>query len=210
MGKNVFHKTRIAGWEERLCDTFPTLDAGTVFQSACTILSCELSAVNDRGNRMIGMHIRRNILPGYACYRALLNAGIDSQSAVAFVEAELCRSVQPMSRLCHRLSDKRWVYPLVTVALRFALRRAYPKEGWTIQNQNLSNQSAYFEMTTCLYCEELKKRGALELCPAFCQTDHASYDSLVPGVVFTRNTTLAEGGEVCDFCFMPNRPQDGG
>lgn len=56
-------------------------------------------------------------------------------------------------------------------------------------------------MTTCLYCEELSKRGALELCPAFCQTDHASYDPLSPSVVFTRKTTLSTGGDVCDFCF---------
>lgn len=201
MSKTVFSKTRIAGWEKHLSSSFPQLDADEVFYAACKILTTELVSVDDRGNRMIGTHIRKNILPGYACYRALLNSGADSTHAISFVEAELCRSVQRMSRLCHRLSNKKSAYSLVKTVLRLALSFAYPKEGWSIQNKQLSRRSVYFEMTTCLYCEELKKRGALELCPAFCQTDHASYDPLAPSVVFTRKSTLAGGGEVCDFCF---------
>ena len=201
MNKNIFRKTRIASWEARLHDTFPTLNADAIFDRACTILHDELHSINDRGNHMVGVHIRKNILPGYACYRALLDSGVDSGLAAAFVEAELCRSVQRMSRLSHWLSDKKATYPLVVRALRLALYYAYPKEGWIVQSKQFSDQFSSFEMTTCLYCEELKKRGALELCHAFCQTDHASYDPLAPGVIFTRKTTLAQGGEVCDFCF---------
>lgn len=208
MNRNVFRKTRIDGWENRLPAAFSALDAEAVFQSACAILHRELSVVDDRGSRMIGRHLRRNILPGYACYRALLDAGIAPPSAVSFVEAELCRSVQSTSRLCSRLSDKRWVYPLVKVLLSAFLRHAFPEQGWTIQNQHISDQSVYFEMATCLYCEELAKRGAPELCPAFCQTDHASYDPLAPGVVFTRKNTLARGGAVCDFCFARGQQKE--
>lgn len=206
MSKNVFASSRIAGWETRLPNDFPMLDANAVFDCACKILTLELSSVDDRGSRMIGKHIRKNILPGYACYRALLDNGAQSAPAINFVEAELCRSTERMSRLCRGLSRKKYAYPLVVRILRLALRFAYPKEGWKIQNLCFSERFVSFEMTTCLYCEELKKRGALELCPAFCQTDHASYDPLSPSVVFKRKATLAQGSDVCDFCFERGQP----
>lgn len=83
MSKNIFSKTRIAGWEAHLPAAFPELDAEKVFTDACAILKQELSSADDRGNRMIGMHICKNILPGYACYRALLDSGVDSALAIA-------------------------------------------------------------------------------------------------------------------------------
>lgn len=46
-----------------------------------------------------------------------------------------------------------------------------------------------------------KNKSAFELCPAFCDSDHISYDPLAPKIVFKRSGTIAYGNKVCDFCF---------
>lgn len=135
MQTDVFDRTKIAGWETRLGSAFSNIDAEKTHARACEILARELGCVDDRGNRMIGVHIRKNILPGYACYRALLDNGADSASAVAFVEAELCRAVQRMSRLCRKLSHRKCAYTIVKATLKLAFRFAYPPQGWRIQKR---------------------------------------------------------------------------
>lgn len=85
------------------------------------------------------------------------------------------------------------------------MQLGFPKEGWTVVTHEKSKQRMRFDITTCLYCEELQKRGAIELCSAFCQTDHTSYDPLTPGAIFKRNGTLAKGNKLCDFCFENGR-----
>jgi len=82
-----------------------------------------------------------------------------------------------------------------------AKKFGYPKEGLTVELLEKSKQRIRFNMNSCLYCDELEKRGALELCPAFCQIDQAAYGPLSPAIVFKRETTLAKGGTHCDFCF---------
>lgn len=49
---------------------------------------------------MIGVHLKKNILPGYACYKALINSEIDKKIAIDFVERLMCDSAQRMARLC--------------------------------------------------------------------------------------------------------------
>lgn len=81
------------------------------------------------------------------------------------------------------------------------MKIAYPKEGWEVHKKENNNKQFSFNITSCLYCEELKKRNAIALCRAFCQTDHAAYDSFSPAVVFKRKDTLAKNGKKMWFLF---------
>jgi hypothetical protein len=81
------------------------------------------------------------------------------------------------------------------------MKYGFPKEGWTIIWKENNSKRISFDMTSCLYCEELTKRNAIELCAAFCESDHKSYDPMSPEIVFKRSGTLANGNKVCDFCF---------
>lgn len=157
--------------------------------------------MNDRGNKMIGKHISRNILPGYACYRAMLDAGICSSEAVEFIRTELYRSVEHMARFCKRLSSKKYTYGIIRFLMRAVLKYGYPKLGWTAVMLENNKERIRFDMTSCLYCEELKNHDALELSTAFCYTDVVSYAPLAPAVMFIREGTLAQTDVKCDFCF---------
>lgn len=196
-----FAKMRLSDLSKSLTVAYGNDKGGKIFAAAESILAVELAGVNDRGNKIIGKHIRSNILPGYACYRAMLDAGISSSETVEFVKAELCRSTERMARLCKLLSSKKYAYGLVRFLINVFLNYGYPNQGWTMVMLENNKERIRFDMTSCLYCEELQKRDALELCSAYCYTDVASYTPLAPAVRFLREGTLVQTGVKCDFCF---------
>lgn len=197
----TFTTTRLPDLSKSLTSVYGNDRGDRIFTAAESILCAELASVNDRGNKMIGKHIRRNILPCYACYRAMLDAGICSSEAVEFIRTELCRSVERMVRISKRLSSKKYTYGIIRFLIKPFLKYGFPKQGWTTIMLEKNKERIRFDMTSCLYCEELEKRGALELCPAFCYTDVECYGPLAPAVIFRREGTLAQTGVKCDFCF---------
>ena len=199
--KDVFSKTRIPYIAQAMKDSFPDKDIVSIYRDACAILENEIKCMNDRENIVVGSHLRQNVLPGYACYKALVNVGIPQEQAIDFVELEMCKAVERLAKLCRYLSTKTYAFSVFKLALTLGMKFGYPKKGWTSQTIENSKNKVYFNITSCLYCEELKKRNALALCRAFCQTDHAAYDPLAPSVIFERKGTLATTGVKCDFCF---------
>ena len=209
-GSSAFASTRLSNICESLLAAYGNDKGRKIYTAAEKILAVELAGMgmDDRGSKVVGTHIRKNILPGYACYRAMLDEGISSSEAVEFIKVELCRSVERMARLCKRLSSKSYAYGLTRFVLKVGLKYGYPKQGWTAVIQENNKERIRFDMISCLYCEELQKRGAMELCPAFCYTDVASYTPLAPAVIFIRENTLALSGVKCDFCFEKGKPID--
>jgi hypothetical protein len=199
--KDVFSKTRIPYIAQSMKESFPDKNIVSIYRDACAILENEIKCMDDRENRVVGGHLRQNVLPGYACYKALVNVGVSQEQAIDFVELEMCKAVERMAKLCRILSTKSFAFPVFKLAFTFGMKFGYPKEGWTTQMIENSKNKVRFNITACLYCEELEKRNALALCRAFCQTDHAAYDPLAPSVIFERKGTLATTGIKCDFCF---------
>jgi hypothetical protein len=150
-----FTTTRLSDLSKSLTLAYGHDKGGKIFAAAENILASELTEVNDRGNKTIGRHIRRNILPGYACYRAMLDAGICSSDAVEFVKTELCRSVEHMARFCMRLRSKNYTYGLIRILMGAFLKYGFPKQGWTAAILENNKERIRFDMTSCLYCEEL-------------------------------------------------------
>jgi hypothetical protein len=203
--KDLFKSTSIPNLREELINKFPSVNPEAVFENACSILKQELSGIEDRGKGAIRKHLKKNILPGLACYKALTNAGVPSETAIEFTQIEMCKGAQHMANFCSKISNKKNAYFLFTKLFSLGMKLGFPKEGWTVIMHEKSKQRTRFDITTCLYCEELQKRNAIELCGAFCQTDHTAYDPLTPGVIFIREGTLAQGNQVCDFCFENGR-----
>ena len=95
-GSDAFATTRLSNLSESLIAAYGCDKGGKIFDVAERILAVELAGIgmDDRGSKVVGVHMRKNILPGYACYRAMLDEGIGSAEAVEFVKVELCRSVE--------------------------------------------------------------------------------------------------------------------
>ena len=158
--------------------------------------------MDDRGNKAVRRHMHTFILPGFACYKALKESGIHSDEAYGFVSKELNTTAERAGKLMHKFQNFPFAFGLLRLFTRPIIKYGFPKVGWTLTWKENNSKRISFDMTSCLYCEELKNRNAIELCPAFCETDHIAYDPLSPKIVFKRSGTLAQPGiKVCDFCF---------
>jgi hypothetical protein len=199
--KSVFSKTVLKNLEQSLPSIYGREKATLIFERATSILNNELNNVNDKGNKVIRKHIRAFILPGYACYKALTELGMNSEDAFDFVSKELNKTAGRMGNFMKIFKNVPFAFGLMRLFVKPMITYGFPKEGWTVTWKENSNKRISFDMSSCLYCEELRKRNTSELCPAFCESDHVSYDPLSPKIVFKRAGNLAHGNRACDFCF---------
>jgi len=200
--RSLFSKTVLKDLERSLALAYGTETAPLVFERATSILTEELNNMDDRGNKAVRKHMRMFILPGFACYKALIESGINSVEAFGFVSNEINKTAELAGKSMHKFQNFPFAYGLLRLFIKPMIKYGFPKEGWTVHWKENSTERISFDMTSCLYYEELKNRNAAELCPAFCETDHIAYDPLSPKIVFKRAGTMAQSGiKVCDFCF---------
>lgn len=200
-GKNVFSKTVLKNLEQSLSSEYGNEKADLIFEKASSILNNELNNLSDKGNKVVRKHISDFILPGFACYKALKELGINSDEAFNFVSKEINKTAERTGIFMKKFKNVPFVFGLMRLFIKPIIKYGFPKEGWSVIWKENSRKRVSFDMTSCLYCEELKKRNTFELCPAFCEADHVSYDPLSPKIVFKRVGHLANGNKVCDFCF---------
>jgi hypothetical protein len=200
--KNAFSKTVLMYLGQSLASAYGKEKAAALFELASSILRDELIHMDDRGNKAIRKHLKDFILPGFACYKALKETGFHAEEAFDFVSKEVYKRAEENGNIMKEFKKLPFAYGLMRLFSKPIMKYGFPKEGWTVIWKENSSKRISFDMISCLYCEELKIRNAFELCPAFCETDHVSYDPLSPKIVFKRTYTLAQPGKkVCDFCF---------
>ena len=199
--KSAFSKTVFKNLKPSLALAYGSEKSVLIFERASSILNYELIHMDDRGNKAVRKHLCNFILPGFVCYKALKETGIHAEEAFDFVAKEVYKTAEVMGNSMKKFKNIPFAYGLIRLFIKPILKNGFPKEGWTITWKENNSKRISFDMTSCLYYEELKKRNALELCQAFCESDHISYDPLFPTIVFKRSGTMAYGNKVCDFCF---------
>jgi hypothetical protein len=199
--KKIFSKTVLMNLEQSLQVAYSNEKAILIFERASSILNNELNNMNNKGNKAVRKHISAFILPGFACYKALKELGINSDEAFNFVSKELNKTAERTGNFMKIFKNIPFAFGLIRLFIKPMIKYGFPKEGWTVIWKESNSQRVSFDMTSCLYYEELKKRNAFKLCQAFCESDHVSYDPLSPKIVFKRAGNLANGNKVCDFCF---------
>jgi hypothetical protein len=149
------------------------------------------------------VHLRENILPGLALYQSYLE---ESDQATAFahtanvLEAEVSSEASRI-RLAFYLIPRRWQFPLFRTLLRKQMALEFPEEGWDFTWLEDSPRRVAFDARRCFYLNTLTAYDAPELTPVFCACDEWQARGFSPSIRFERNTTLARGGERCDFCY---------
>ncbi|MFA5849521.1 MAG: L-2-amino-thiazoline-4-carboxylic acid hydrolase [Bacteroidales bacterium] len=199
--RNAFSKTILKNLDQSLASAYCNEKATLIFEKASSILNIELNNMDDRGNKSVRKHITYFILPGFACYKALIESGENSEKSYDFVCNEIHKSFAITGNLMGKFKNFPFAYRIIKLFLGPIMKYAFPKEGWIVVWKENSSKRISFDMTSCLYYEELKKRDALKLCPIFCESDHVAYDPLSPKIVFKRTGTIVQGNKICDFCF---------
>lgn len=199
--ESTFSKTVLKKLKPSLVSAYGSEKTAVIFEQASSILNYELIQMDDRGNKAVRKHMSDFILPGFACYKALIETGIHAEEAFDFVSKEVYKTAEKMGNYMKKFKNIPFAYQLIRLFVKPIMKIGFPKEGWTITWKEINSKRISFDMTSCLYYEELKKRNAIELCQAFCESDHVTYDPLSPTIVFKRSGTMAYGNKVCDFCF---------
>ena len=73
-------------------------------------------------------------------------------------------------------------------------------KSWHYDWGETSNRRIQFACTSCIYAQIYEKYGVPELGPIFCHADEINYGHL-KGITFTREHTLCQDGQPCDFLF---------
>ena len=83
-------------------------------------------------------------------------------------------------------------------------RRLYPEDWvWSFVQGDGKEFDFGYDMAECAICKFFHAQGADELTPYLCRTDFAVSKALGTGLI--RTTTIAEGGEKCDFRYRRGR-----
>jgi hypothetical protein len=162
-------------------------------------LSAE-SALPD--NRHLRWHLREHILPGLAIYQGLRAEGQSQEEALAAFDRIVEAVVIPDRRRMARLGRFPWIYPLLRLTLRRAMR-PYPPAGWRIDWVENSRHAVRFDMWSCFYFDTLSRHGAPELTASYCRGDDLVYGEMSPYLAWQRTQTIGRGADHCDFCFAP-------
>lgn len=162
-GKNVFSKTVLNNLEQSLSLKYGNEKSTLIFEKASSILNNLLNNVNDKVNKVVRKHISDFILPGFACYKALKELGINSDEAFNFVSKEINKTAARMGNFMKKFKNVPFAFGLMRVLIKPIIKYGFPKEGWTVIWKENSSKRITFDMTSCLYCEELKKRNSIGL-----------------------------------------------
>jgi hypothetical protein len=153
-------------------------------------------------NRHLRWHLQAHILPGLAIYQVLRAEGSSKEDALAAFDQLLEVVVNPDRKRMALLGRFPWVYALLRLTLRRAMR-PYPPEGWQIDWLENSRLAVRFNMRSCFYFDVLSSHGAPELTASYCRGDDLVYGKMSPYLEWKRTQTIGRGADHCDFCFAP-------
>lgn len=152
--------------------------------------------------RPLRMHLIEYILPGLAIYKTLLEAHAGDRQA-ALAETEPLFKAWTVEIYGGLMAAFRFL-PAHFFFFRWALKlrfKNFPASAWKTEWLENNARRVAFNNRTCYYLVTLSAYGAPELTPLFCRIDEWMAEMLPPDVVFQRTQTLANGGELCDFCY---------
>lgn len=153
-------------------------------------------------HRALRWHLIEGILPGLAFYQVLRENGESQESALKIIDQTFETLFSVSSAKLKKLGRLRFIYPLVRLYIKPALRK-YPAEGWKIEWLQNDKNAIRFDMKSCFYYDTLSQYGAPELTAAFCQVDDFIYGTMSPYIKWQRSKTIGRGSDHCDFCFSP-------
>lgn len=139
-----------------------------------------------------------------AVYRVLQKMGVSVEEAGRLIyqmnEAEL----NAIPAIVRRMAGCLWFSPLFIWRVKKRAKESQERKnpaGYVLRfvEGDGRNFDYGIDYTECAGCKFLKEQGAPELAPYLCALDKANSERLGWGLI--RTTTLARGGDKCDFRF---------
>lgn len=106
-----------------------------------------------------------------------------------------------MQRSQLRSSENKWITYIEGVKAGNA--SLYDNELFKLEVLEDNGNNYKFVLKKCYYFETLKKRGYEHLGPILCNYDYLLTEGIDEWITFSREETIANGAEKCDFFFSP-------
>jgi len=132
-------------------------------------------------------------------------AGVDRALAihreiVDEIAGPMNKAILPSGSEIDRLGDPFTVFRQYLLAFLEAERKAGLHEYRIAED---SDRAIAADITYCAFCEIPRRLGIMEACESSCYSDEVFFPGFLKplGLRFVRTTTIARGGELCDFRF---------
>ena len=200
MAGDLFKNTMFGSLCRSIEEAYGRNEGAEIYREACKILAGELGKINSQSSKSEINLLKTRILPGYACYIALISSGVPSEEAVSFTEKVICKNIRQSIKKSGVIKYMPFMFGLLGIILGRMVKQYDSIYAGTYFWDERSKNRIAFHCKKCFYYDELLRKDVPELCRAFCATDAVAAEPLLPKVVFKRNGTLATGDQ-CDFCY---------
>lgn len=157
------------------------------------------------GDRKLQTHVDELIIPVLALYQRLMEKTGDSERSLKEVHDLMLQVVIGKSRvivpLLGKFSDP---FSMLTRAVKFINRTAFPAPGWEIEYIQEDQAAIAFNIHDCFVMNVLSAYGVPELTKVFCQFDDDVAELFPAGILWVRESTIAQGAKLCDFRYERN------
>lgn len=156
-------------------------------------------------DKSIEAHMRENLFPTMAYYKALLAFGYSKDESIELVKIETAKSAEVKKAKQQKIAKLPCAYFLYKTLVKSVIKKNYPPCGWDTEWVMRNKKIIHFNFTRCLYKDTCDEQGCPELCPVFCANDDIAFSGLMPKIRFERSCTLGKGDGCCDFHFIKNK-----
>ncbi len=137
----------------------------------------------------------KSILPVIAIYKAL-QLYESAEESMKYTEEYFYDEAKPFKLFIEGITFTN----IGTACLKKIFNIFIKADTWDSNVYQYDKEHFNFDITRCLYHDLCKKYDCSELTPSFCEGDYFVFGNMRT-LQFTRNQTLGQGGEKCDFHF---------
>lgn len=182
-----------------LAEKRTTVEAGLLVAQAQKRYPALLERRPHLAHPALRFHLKKSILPGLAMYQTLSAEGIAQEEVLAEMESVLTKTVDSGLKVVKLLKHFPNQFSIFRKTLDLIMKVGFPPAGWNVTWLTNDEHQVAFDIHSCFYRQVLEYYGAPELVPVFCRADDLIGKALPKAIQWKRNTTLAQGGEKCDF-----------
>lgn len=146
------------------------------------------------------IHSRGRIYPGIAVFKALIDSGLDRDSAANVIHK-------------YYMSESKKAEKFIkTILLIPGFYRKVPRLAYKATTKNFGEMAGFkanflittekelrFDMLECPYFKLCKEHDCLEIVTAYCDADDICYGNMHKKLIWNRTKTLGKGDDCCDF-----------
>ena len=145
--------------------------------------------------------LTRFVYPVIAYYKTLLAFGYRIDAALGLVRNETERAADECAERLANQMRPIFPYQAFRRNIKNFIEYRFPSRGWKSEGLEARGSRITFRISDCFYYNITKKFGCPELCLIFCDYERRAFAGLSPQIVCECGSTLANGHDVCDFCF---------